>query len=59
MLECFNRLHEMLASELQKSEYQDYLANLLFSIASSSAIHVFPKLVEDLRNILTDKVFSI
>src|ERR1043165_7580932 len=59
LLECFNGLQEMLASELQKAQYRDYLANLPFSIASSSAIRVFPKLVENLRNVLTDEVFSI
>ncbi|PKY35834.1 hypothetical protein RhiirB3_457320 [Rhizophagus irregularis] len=46
----------MLASELQKAEYRDYLANLPFSITSSSAIHVFPKLVENLKSILTDEI---
>ncbi|CAB4437939.1 unnamed protein product [Rhizophagus irregularis] len=59
LLRCFNGLQEMLASELQKAEYRDYLANLPFSIASSSAIRVFPKLVENLRSVLTDEVFSI
>ncbi|CAG8765887.1 12665_t:CDS:2, partial [Rhizophagus irregularis] len=59
LLRCFNGLQEMLASELQKAEYRDYLANLPFSIASSSAIHVFPKLVENLKSILTDEVFFI
>ncbi|PKY54555.1 hypothetical protein RhiirA4_473427 [Rhizophagus irregularis] len=49
LLRCFNGLQEMLASELQKAEYQDYLANLPFNIASSLAIHVFLKLVENLR----------
>ncbi|EXX64724.1 hypothetical protein GLOIN_2v1782641 [Rhizophagus irregularis DAOM 181602=DAOM 197198] len=56
LLRCFNGLQEMLASELQKAEYRDYLANLPFSIASSSAIHVFPKLVENLKSILTDEI---
>ncbi|CAG8751413.1 7519_t:CDS:2, partial [Rhizophagus irregularis] len=59
LLKCFNGLQEMLASELQKAEYRDYLANLPFIIASSSAIRVFPKLVENLRSVLTDEVFSI
>lgn len=59
LLRCFNGLQEMLASELQKAEYRDYLANLPFSIASSSAIRVFPKLVENLRSVLTDEIFSI
>ena len=59
LLRCFNGLQEMLASELQKAEYRDYLANLPFSIAASSAIRVFPKLVENLRSVLTDEVFSI
>ncbi|CAB4427378.1 unnamed protein product [Rhizophagus irregularis] len=47
LLRCFNGLQEMLASELQKAEYQDYLANLPFNIASSLAIHVFLKLIND------------
>ncbi|CAB5381063.1 unnamed protein product [Rhizophagus irregularis] len=47
LLRCFNGLQEMLASELQKAEYRDYLANLPFSITSSSAIHVFPKLINN------------
>jgi hypothetical protein len=49
----------MLSSELQKAEYRDYLANLPFSITSSSATRVFPKLVESLRNVLTDELFRI
>jgi len=59
LLECFNGIQEMLNCELQKAEYRDYLANLPFSISSSSAIRVFPSLVENLRNILTDEIFSI
>ena len=59
LLECFNRIQEMLSSELQKAGYRDYLANLPFTITSSSAVHVFPKLVENLRNILTNEMFSI
>jgi hypothetical protein len=59
LLDCFNGIQEMLSSELQKAEYRDYLANLPFSIASSSAIRVFPKLVKNLRDILTDEIFSI
>ncbi|RGB33576.1 hypothetical protein C1646_815951 [Rhizophagus diaphanus] len=46
----------LLASELQKAKYQYFLANLPFSIASSSAIRIFSKLVENLRSILTDEV---
>ena len=59
LLECFNGIQEMLNRELQNAEYRDYLANLPFSISSSSATHVFPTLVENLRNILTDEIFSI
>lgn len=59
LLECFNGIQEMMSSELQKAEYRDYLANLPFSISSSSAIRVFPTLVENLRKILTDEIFSI
>ena len=59
LLDCFNGIQEMLSSELQKAEYRDFLANLPFSVPSSSAIRVFPKLVENLRNILTDEIFSI
>jgi hypothetical protein len=59
LLRSFNGLQEMLASELQKAEYQDYLANLPFSIAASSVICVFSKLVENLKIVLTDEVFFI
>ncbi|RIA93616.1 hypothetical protein C1645_735388 [Glomus cerebriforme] len=59
LLECFNGLQEISALELQKAEYQDYLANLPFSIAAFLAICIFPKLVKNLRSILTDEIFSI
>jgi hypothetical protein len=49
----------MLFSELQKAEYWNYLSDLPFSIASSSAVRVFPKLVESLKEFLTDEVFHI
>ena len=59
LMECFNDIQNMLSSELQKAQYQDYLANLPFSIASSSAVRVYPKIVETLRDILTEEVFRI
>ena len=34
LLEYFNWMQEMLSSELQKAGYQDYLANLPFTITS-------------------------
>ncbi|CAG8621774.1 12632_t:CDS:2 [Funneliformis mosseae] len=43
--------------EFNAAEYRDYLSDLPFSIASSSAVRVFPKLVESLKEFLTDEVF--
>ncbi|CAG8761606.1 4387_t:CDS:2, partial [Funneliformis caledonium] len=40
LLECFNGIQNMLSSELQKAEYRDYLSDLPFSIASSSATQI-------------------
>ena len=59
LMECFNGIQNMLSSELQKAEYRDYLSDLPFSIASYSAVRVFPKLVESLKEFLTDEVFRI
>ncbi|CAG8738274.1 6036_t:CDS:2, partial [Funneliformis caledonium] len=55
LMECFNGIQNLLAAELQKAEYRDYLANLPFSITSSSAVRIFPNLVEKLKEILTDE----
>ncbi|KAF0348556.1 protein far1-related sequence 5-like [Gigaspora margarita] len=49
----------MLASELQKSKYRDYLDSLPFNIISLSANRVFPRLVESLKSVLTDRMFEI
>ena len=59
LMECFNGIQNMLSSELQKAEYRDYLSDLPFSIAFSLAVRVFPKLVESLKEFLTDEVFHI
>ena len=59
LMECFNNIQNLLAAELQKAEYRDYLANLPFSITSSSAVRIFLNLVEKLKEILTDEVFHI
>ncbi|RIB16277.1 hypothetical protein C2G38_2190405 [Gigaspora rosea] len=40
----------MLSSELQKAENRDYLKNLPFTIGSSSAVHVFPDIVDLLKS---------
>ncbi|KAF0504838.1 protein far1-related sequence 5-like [Gigaspora margarita] len=55
LMEFFNRIQKMLASELQKAEYQDYLEGLPYNIGSLASNRVFSKLVEHLRSILTDE----
>uniref|UniRef100_A0A8H4ESV8 Protein far1-related sequence 5-like isoform x2 n=1 Tax=Gigaspora margarita TaxID=4874 RepID=A0A8H4ESV8_GIGMA len=55
----FNEIQAMLASELQKAEYRDYLENLPYNIGSSASSRVFPKLVEYLKLVLTDELFQI
>ncbi|CAG8589374.1 4705_t:CDS:1, partial [Funneliformis caledonium] len=37
LMEYFNGIQNMLLSELQKAQYQNYLTNLSFSLASLSA----------------------
>ncbi|CAG8806079.1 26595_t:CDS:2, partial [Gigaspora margarita] len=59
LMEFFNSMQDMLASELQKSKYRDYLDSLPFNIISSSANRVFPRLVESLKSVLTDRMFEI
>ncbi|CAG8530720.1 3449_t:CDS:2 [Cetraspora pellucida] len=49
----------MLSSELQKAEYHNYLENLSFTIGLSSAVHVFPNIVNLLKLALMDKIFRI
>ncbi|KAF0490134.1 protein far1-related sequence 5-like [Gigaspora margarita] len=55
----FNRIQAMLASELQRAEYRDYLENLSYNIESLASSRVFPKLIEYLKSVLTDKIFQI
>ncbi|CAG8832082.1 968_t:CDS:2, partial [Racocetra persica] len=59
LMDCFNGIQQMLSSELQKAEYRDYLENLPFTVSSSSAIRVFPDIVELLKSALTDEIFRI
>ena len=59
LVECFNGIQNMLSSELQKAEYRDYLGSLPFTIGSSSAVRVFPKITELLKSMLTDEIFRI
>ncbi|KAF0524685.1 protein far1-related sequence 5-like [Gigaspora margarita] len=59
LMEFFNSMQDMLASELKKSKYRDYLDSLPFNIISSSANRVFPRLVESLKSVLTDRMFEI
>ncbi|KAF0406830.1 protein far1-related sequence 5-like [Gigaspora margarita] len=59
LMECFNGIQSMLLSELQKAEYRDYLENLPFTIGSSSAIRIFPDIIELLKSSLTDEIFRI
>ncbi|CAG8671273.1 4333_t:CDS:2, partial [Cetraspora pellucida] len=49
----------MLASELQKAEYRDYLESLSYNVGLSASIWVFPKLIEYLKLALTDEIFQI
>ncbi|CAG8602576.1 11519_t:CDS:2, partial [Cetraspora pellucida] len=49
----------MLASELQKAKYRDYLESLSYSVGSSASSRVFSKLVEYLKSVLTNEIFQI
>ncbi|CAG8505501.1 8802_t:CDS:2 [Cetraspora pellucida] len=49
----------MLASELQKAKYRNYLESLPYSVGSSASSRVFPKFVEYLKSVLTNKIFQI
>ncbi|KAF0469870.1 protein far1-related sequence 5-like [Gigaspora margarita] len=55
----FNRIQAMLAFELQRAEYRDYLKNLAYNIGSSASSWVFSKFVEYLKSVLTDEIFQI
>ncbi|CAG8484806.1 11795_t:CDS:2 [Cetraspora pellucida] len=55
----FNKIQAMLASELQKAEYRDYLESLSYNVGSSASIRVFSKLIEYLKLALTDEIFQI
>ncbi|KAF0333067.1 protein far1-related sequence 5-like [Gigaspora margarita] len=52
-------MQKILASELQKAKYQNYLEGLPYNVRSSASNRVFPKLVEHLRLILTNEIFLI